>query len=73
MITDAGFIAIGVGLAFGLSALGTGMAEKDIGAAAVGAMAEDPKTFGKGLLFTVLPETVIVFGLLVAFLLMGKM
>ena len=34
--TAIGFIAIGAGLAVGLAGLGTGMAQKDIGAAAVG-------------------------------------
>ena len=52
---STGLIAIGAGLAFGLSAVGAGLGEKSIGAAAVGAIAEDEKMFGKGLIFTVLP------------------
>ena len=52
-----GLIAIGAGLAVGLSALGAGMAERSIGAAAVGAMAEKEELFGKGLILTVIPES----------------
>lgn len=52
-------------IAFGLSALGAGYAEKGIGAAAVGAMAEDEDLFTKGLILTVLPETLVIFALIV--------
>lgn len=52
-------------IAFGLSALGAGYAERGIGAAAVGAMAEDEDLFTKGLILTVLPETLVIFALIV--------
>lgn len=64
----AGLIAIGAGLAVGLTGLGTGMAEKDIGAAAVGAITEDLSLFGKAMIFMVLPETIVIFGLVIAIL-----
>jgi V/A-type H+-transporting ATPase subunit K len=64
--------AIGAGLAVGLAGLGTGFAEKDVGAAAVGATAEQPSMFGKGMVFMVIPETVILFGFLIAIMLIGK-
>jgi V/A-type H+/Na+-transporting ATPase subunit K len=67
----AGLVAIGAGLAFGLSAIAAGIAEKQIGAAAIGAMAEKEELFGKGLILTVIPETIVIFGLVVAILLMG--
>ena len=66
--TALGFIAIGAGLAVGLAGIGTGMAQKDIGAAAVGAITEDPKMLGKALMFMVLPETIVIFGLVIAIL-----
>lgn len=69
----AGLIAIGAGLAVGLAGIGAGLGESNIGAAAVGAMAEDPKMFGKGLLMTVIPETIVIFGILISFMLIGKM
>ena len=56
--------ALGVGLA----ALGAGIAERGIGSAAVGAMAEDPDMFGRGLLMTVLPETLVIFAIVAIFL-----
>ena len=63
-----GLIAIGAGIAVGLAGLGTGMAQKDIGAAAIGAITEDSKLFGKALMFMVLPETIVIFGLVIAIL-----
>ncbi len=66
---DAGLIAIGAGLAVGLAGLGTGMSQRDIGAAAVGAMIEDESLFGKGLILTVIPETIVIFGLVLGILL----
>jgi V/A-type H+-transporting ATPase subunit K len=73
MAIETGLIAIGAGLAVGLAGLGSGWAEKDIGAAAVGAMAENQKNFGKGLILTVIPETIVIFGLVMAILLWTKM
>ncbi len=64
-----GLVAIGAGLAVGLAGIGSAIAEASIGAAAVGAMAEDEKLFGKGLILTVIPETIVIFGLVVAILL----
>ena len=73
VLDDPGAIAMAAGIAIGLAALGTGWAEKDIGSAAVGALAENEKVFGKAMILTVIPETIIIFGFLIAFLLMGKM
>ncbi len=56
--------ALGVGIA----ALGAGVAEGGIGAAAVGAIAEDDDFFGIGLLFTVLPETLVILAIIVIFI-----
>jgi V/A-type H+-transporting ATPase subunit K len=58
----------GAALAVGLAALGSGYAERGIGSAAVGAMAEDEDLFVRGLILTVLPETLVIFALLVVFL-----
>ncbi len=64
----AGLKAIGAGLAVGLTGIASGIAEKDIGSAAIGAMAENESLFGKGLILTVIPETIVIFGLVVALL-----
>jgi V/A-type H+-transporting ATPase subunit K len=54
-------------LAVGLAALGAGYAERGIGSAAVGAIAEDQDLFGTGLILTVLPETLVILALVVIF------
>ena len=64
-----GDIAIGAGLSVGLTGIGTGLGELGIGAAAVGATAENRDMFGLALLFTVLPETIVIFGLVISLLL----
>ena len=72
MAIEAGLIAIAAGIAVGLTGLGTGWAEKDIGSAAVGAIAENEKLFGKGIILMVLPETIVIFGFAIAALLWLK-
>ncbi len=71
--SSSGLVGIGVGLAIGLSALGTGYAQSRIGAAGVGAVAEKPSMFGTAIIFLLLPETLVIFGFLFAFLLWIKM
>jgi len=68
--SQIGMKAIGAGLAVGITGLGTGVAEMAIGSAAVGATAENKDIFGLALLFTVIPETIVIFGLVVALLLL---
>ncbi|GGM57973.1 MULTISPECIES: F0F1 ATP synthase subunit C [Halarchaeum] len=60
--------AAGAALGVGIAALGAGIAEGGIGAAAVGAIAEDSDFFGIGLLFTVLPETLVILAIVVIFI-----
>ncbi|PSP80795.1 hypothetical protein BRC88_06250 [Halobacteriales archaeon QS_4_69_225] len=55
-------------IAVGLGALGTGYAQSRIGAAAVGAVAEDDEMFVPGLIFTALPETLIIIAFVTIFL-----
>ena len=68
MAADLGMIMIGAGIAVGLTGLGAGLAEKDVGAAAVGAITEDVGLFGKAMVLMVLPETIVIFGLVIAIL-----
>lgn len=60
-----GYALAAAGLAVGLAALGSGYAERGIGSAAVGAISEDEDLFGKSLVLTVLPETLVIFALVV--------
>ena len=68
--SQMGMKALGAGLAVGLTGIGAGVAEMAIGSAAVGATAENKDMFGLALLFTVIPETIVIFGLVVALLLL---
>ncbi len=65
-----GLVALGAATAVVGSAIAAAIAEKEIGTAAVGAMAEKEGLFGKGLLMTVIPETLVIFGLVVAILIL---
>ncbi|RLG14816.1 MAG: hypothetical protein DRN66_01045 [Candidatus Nanohalarchaeota archaeon] len=63
--------AIAAALAVGICAVGAGYAEAKIGVAAVGAMSENEKFFGKGLILTVLPETLVIFGLIISIMILN--
>ncbi len=66
-----GLAAIGAGLALLGAGIGTGLAQKDIGAAAVGAVAEKPELLGRVIVFVAIPETILVFGFVIAYFLYG--
>ncbi len=63
-------IPLGAGLAFGLGALGTGIAQSKIGAAGAGAVAEKPETFGSMIILVAIPETLAILGFVVASMIM---
>lgn len=62
----SGLIAIGAGLAVGLGAIATGLAQSKIGAAAMGAVAEKPELMGRAILLVAIPETLVILGFAVA-------
>lgn len=64
--------ALGAGLAIGLAAIGVGLAQAAIGSAGAGTLAERPQAFGQVLIYLVIPETLIIFGFVIAFFLNGK-
>jgi len=64
-------IAFSAALAIAGSAIAAAWAEKAIGSAAIGAMAEKEDVFGKGLILTVIPETIVIFGFAIAFFILG--
>ena len=68
-----GLYAVGMGLAVGLSALGTGLAQARLGAAGLGRAEEKPESLGLALIFLLLPETLVFFGLVIAFILLGHL
>lgn len=59
-----GFIAMA--LCMGLACLGAGIAVAAAAPAAIGAITEDEKVFGKALIFVAMAEGVTVFGLLIS-------
>lgn len=67
-----GLLGLAAALAIFGGAIGTAWAQSRIGAAAAGAIAERPEIGGQMLIFLVLPETLIIFGFLVAFFIIGK-
>jgi V/A-type H+-transporting ATPase subunit K len=54
-------------IAVGLGALATGYAQRGIGSAAVGAVAEDRDMLVPALIFTALPETLIIIAFVTIF------
>ena len=69
-MSELGLITIGAGLAIGLGALGTGIAQAKIGAAAVAAILEKKELLGIMLILLVIPETLVIFGFTVAILML---
>ncbi|NPV51142.1 MAG: V-type ATP synthase subunit K [Candidatus Methanofastidiosum sp.] len=63
-------VVISAAIAVGVTGIAAAWAEKNIGSAAIGAMAEKEELFGKGLVLTVIPETIVIFGLTVALVLL---
>lgn len=61
---------ISAGMAVGFGCIGGGMAVGRIGAAAMGAMAEDPSLSGKALPYVGLAEGICLWGFLVALLIL---
>lgn len=70
--TGAGLGLIGAALVTGLSCVGAGIAVASAAPAAIGATSEDPKSFGKSLIFVVLGEGVALYGLLISILIINK-
>jgi V/A-type H+-transporting ATPase subunit K len=68
-LTDSGAIAMGAGLAMGVSALAAAWSQGTLGSSAMGVVAERPEFEKNILIYIVLPEVLAVFGFLVAVLL----
>ena len=61
---------IGAALAVGLAGIGGGIAVAAGAPAAIGATAEDPKSFGKSIIFVALGEGFGLYGLLIAIMML---
>ncbi len=71
--SGAGLGYLAAALSTGLSALGAGIAVAAAAPAAIGATSEDPKSFGKSLIFVALGEGVALYGLLISILILGNL
>lgn len=75
--TEAAAASMGMGLiaaaaATGLSCIGGGIAVAAAAPAAIGATSEDPKAFGKALIFVALGEGIALYGLLISIMILAK-
>lgn len=70
--TAAGMGLIAAALATSLSGIGGGIAVASAAPAAIGATSEDPKAFGKALIFVALGESIALYGLVIAIMILNK-
>lgn len=59
-------------LVTGLAGIGGGIAVAAAAPAAIGATSEDPKAFGKSLIFVALGEGIAIYGLLISIMILNK-
>lgn len=63
---------IAAALATGLAGIGGGIAVAASAPAAIGATSEDPKAFGKSLIFVALGEGIAIYGLLISLFILNR-
>ena len=66
------YARLAAALSTGLACIGAGIAVGGSGAAAVGATAEKPESFGRALIFVGLSEGIAIYGLIISFLVLPK-
>ena len=66
------YVSLAAALATGLATIGAGIAVSSTGAAAIGAIAEKPESFGRSLIFVGLAEGIAIYGLIISFLLLNR-
>ena len=66
------YAKLAAALSTGLACIGAGIAVSGTGAAAVGAIAEKPETFGRSLIFVGLAEGIAIYGLVISFLVLPR-
>jgi V/A-type H+-transporting ATPase subunit K len=67
-----GFAFLAAGLATGIGSIGAGIAVSNVGAAAMGAVAEKPELMGKSLIYVALAEGIAIYGLLISIVILSK-
>ena len=71
--TSAGLGYLAAALSTGLSCIGGGLAVSAAASAALGAISEDSSILGKSLIFVGLAEGVCLYGLIISFMIIGKL
>lgn len=72
-IGNAGMGYLAAALSVGLGSIGCGIAVGSAAPAAIGAVAEEPKSFSKALIFVALGEGVALYGFLISFMILNKL
>ncbi len=62
---------IGAALSTGMASIGAGIAVAASGAAAIGAISEDPQLLGKTIIFVGLSEGIAIYGLIISIMILG--
>jgi V/A-type H+-transporting ATPase subunit K len=70
--TSPSYVPLAAALATGLACIGAGIAVGLVGAAATGAVAEKPETFGRVLIFVGLAEGIAIYGLIISFMVITR-
>ncbi|MCP8323803.1 MAG: ATP synthase subunit C [Candidatus Methylarchaceae archaeon HK02M2] len=68
---ETGLLIVGAGLAAGLACFGAGIGLGIAGSAAIGAISEKPEMFGMTFIYIVFVEAVAIYGLVIAFMVLG--
>ena len=66
------YVTLAAALSTGLACIGAGIGISSTGAAAVGAIAEKPESFGRALIFVGLCEGIAIYGLIISFMLLSR-
>jgi V/A-type H+-transporting ATPase subunit K len=70
-VTDP-YATLAAAFSTGLACVGAGIAVGSSGAAAVGAIAEKPESFGRALIFVGLAEGIAIYGLIISFMILSR-
>jgi V/A-type H+-transporting ATPase subunit K len=73
MSVGTGMAYLAAALVTGLSCIGGGIAVASAASAALGAISEDSSILGKSLIFVGLAEGVALYGLIISFMILGKL
>lgn len=69
---SSGLGFIGAALAIGISGIGSGIGVASSASAALGAISENESIFGKSLIFVAMAEGIALYGLIIAFMIIGQ-